>query len=236
MRISTLLSYANGMKEAVKEVQELEKAGLDMVWVPEAYSYDAPSAMGYIAAKTERVTIASGILPIYTRTPSLLAMTAAGIDYLSDGRCMLGLGASGPQVIEGFHGVTYDAPTQRIREIIEICRMVWRREKVSYDGRHFQIPLPQNRGTGLGKPLEADQSSRARRNSNRRGCTRRKKRSDDRRAGRRLVACVLHGRRRGRRVGQSATRWCGKARSKPRTPRSIRWWRRGDRRRPGAAA
>ena len=154
MRISTLLSYSNGMKEAVKEVQELEKAGLDMVWVPEAYSYDAPSAMGYIAAKTERVTIASGIMPIYTRTPSLLAMTAAGIDYLSDGRCMLGLGASGPQVIEGFHGVTYDAPTQRIREIIEICRMVWRREKVSYMGQHFQIPLPQNKGTGLGKPLK----------------------------------------------------------------------------------
>ncbi len=154
MRISTLLSYSSGMKEAVKEVQELEKAGLDMVWVPEAYSFDAPSAMGYIAAKTERVTIASGILPIYTRTPSLLAMTAAGIDYLSDGRCMLGLGASGPQVIEGFHGVPYDAPTQRIREIIEICRMVWRREKVSYDGAHYQIPLPQNRGTGLGKPLK----------------------------------------------------------------------------------
>jgi F420-dependent oxidoreductase-like protein len=154
MRISTLLSYANGMKEAVKEVQELEKAGLDMVWVPEAYSYDAPSAMGYIAAKTQHVTIASGIMPIYTRTPSLLAMTAAGIDYLSDGRCMLGLGASGPQVIEGFHGIAYDAPTQRIREIIEICRMVWRREKVNYDGKHYQIPLPQNRGTGLGKPLK----------------------------------------------------------------------------------
>jgi F420-dependent oxidoreductase-like protein len=154
MRISTLLSYANGMKEAVKEVQALERAGLDMVWVPEAYSFDAPSAMGYIAAQTERVTIASGILPIYSRTPTLLAMTAAGVDYLSDGRCMLGLGASGPQVIEGFHGVPYDAPTARIREIIEICRMVWRRERVSYDGRHYQIPLPQDRGTGLGKPLK----------------------------------------------------------------------------------
>jgi F420-dependent oxidoreductase-like protein len=154
MRISMLLSYANGMKEAVKEVQALERAGLDMVWVPEAYSFDAPSAMGYIAAQTERVTIASGILPIYSRTPTLLAMTAAGVDYLSDGRCMLGLGASGPQVIEGFHGVPYDAPTARIREIIEICRMVWRRERVSYDGKHYQIPLPQNRGTGLGKPLK----------------------------------------------------------------------------------
>jgi F420-dependent oxidoreductase-like protein len=155
MRISTLLSYAGGfIKEAVAEVVELEKAGLDMVWVPEAYSFDAPSAMGYLAAATERVTIASGILPIYTRTPSLIAMTAAGIDYLSDGRCLLGLGASGPQVIEGFHGVPYDAPVARIREIIEICRMVWRRERVSYDGKHYQIPLPQNRGTGLGKPLK----------------------------------------------------------------------------------
>jgi len=82
MRISMLLSYAGGFKEAVKEVQLLEKAGLDMVWVPEAYSFDAPSAMGYIASRTERVTIASGILPIYSRTPSLLAMTAAGIDCL----------------------------------------------------------------------------------------------------------------------------------------------------------
>ncbi|MFU8815879.1 MAG: LLM class F420-dependent oxidoreductase [Pseudomonadales bacterium] len=154
MRISMLLSYAGGFKEAVKEVQTLEKAGLDMVWVPEAYSFDAPSAMGYLAANTEHVTIASGIMPIYSRTPSLLAMTAAGIDYLSDGRCMLGLGASGPQVIEGFHGVPYTAPVARIREIIEICRQVWRREPVRHDGRHYQIPLPQNQGTGLGKPLK----------------------------------------------------------------------------------
>jgi len=154
MRISTLLSYAGGFREAVAEVRELEKAGLDQVWVPEAYSFDAPSAMGYLAACTERVTIASGILPIYSRTPTLLAMTAAGIDYLSDGRCMLGLGASGPQVIEGFHGVPYTHPVPRMREIIEICRQVWRRERVQHDGSCYQIPLPQNRGTGLGKPLK----------------------------------------------------------------------------------
>jgi len=154
MRISTLLSYAGGFKEAVAEVAELEKAGLDVVWVPEAYSFDAPSAMGYVAAKTERVTIASGILPIYTRTPSLLAMTAAGVDYLSDGRCMLGLGASGPQVIEGFHGVPYTTPVARMREIIEIARLVWRRERVQHMGKHYQIPLPQGQGTGLGKPLK----------------------------------------------------------------------------------
>jgi len=154
MRISTLLNYASGFKAAVEELRELEQAGLDVVWVPEAYSFDAPSAMGYIAAQTQRLTIASGILPAYTRTPSVLAMTAAGIDNLSDGRCMLGLGASGPQVIEGFHGVPYEAPVGRIREIIEICRMVWRRERVVHMGKHFQIPLPQDQGTGLGKPLK----------------------------------------------------------------------------------
>ncbi len=154
MRISSLLSYAGGFKEAVEEIQTLEKAGLDVVWVPEAYSFDAPSAMGYLAAHTDKVTIASGILPVYTRTPSLLAMTAAGIDYLSDGRCMLGIGASGPQVIEGFHGVPYTAPVARIREMIDICRSVWRRDRVQHMGEHYQIPLPQDQGTGLGKPLK----------------------------------------------------------------------------------
>jgi F420-dependent oxidoreductase-like protein len=82
-------------------------------------------------------------------------MTAAGIDELSDGRCMLGLGASGPQVIEGFHGVPYDAPMTRIREIVDICRDIWRREnKLNYQGRKYQIPLPKDQGTGLGIPLK----------------------------------------------------------------------------------
>ena len=154
MQISTLLSYAGGFKDAVEEIKQLEEVGLDIVWVPEAYSFDAPSAMGYLAASTQRVVIASGILPIYSRTPTLLAMTAAGIDYLSEGRCMLGLGASGPQVIEGFHGVAYEAPVGRMKEIVEICRMVWRRDKVQHMGKHYQIPLPQDQGTGLGKPLK----------------------------------------------------------------------------------
>ena len=154
MRISTLLSYAGGFREAAEEVAELEKAGLDVVWVPEAYSFDAPSAMGYLAARTERLTIASGIMPVYSRTPTLLAMTAAGVDYLSDGRCMLGIGASGPQVVEGFHGVPYQAPVGRIRETIEICRKVWRREKLEYQGKYYEMPLSANRGTGLGKALK----------------------------------------------------------------------------------
>src|SRR3954470_17374195 len=147
------LSYAGGFKEAAKQVADLEKAGIDVVWVAEAYGFDAPSFMGYLAAVTDRIQIGSGIVNIYTRTPSLLAMTAASIDFLSDGRCILGLGASGPQVIEGFHGVPYDKPVARTREIIDICRRVWRREVLTNDGV-YKIPLPPEQGTGLGKPLK----------------------------------------------------------------------------------
>lgn len=155
MKISTMMSYAQGYVGATKELVELEKAGLDVAWIPEAYSFDAVSAMGYIAAKTERITIASGILNIYSRTPALMAMTAAGVDALSEGRCMLGLGASGPQVIEGFHGVPYNAPITRMREIVEICREIWLREnKLDYQGKKYKIPLPADQGTGLGKALK----------------------------------------------------------------------------------
>ncbi|MFZ0118286.1 MAG: LLM class F420-dependent oxidoreductase [Pseudonocardiaceae bacterium] len=155
MRIGTLLSYSGGFAETVAELADYEKAGLDIVFVPEAYSFDAVSQLGFIAARTERLEIASGILQIYTRTPALTAMTAAGLDYVSEGRFTLGIGASGPQVIEGFHGVSYTAPLGRTRELVEICRKVWRRERLEYQGRHFQIPLPaQAGGTGLGKPLK----------------------------------------------------------------------------------
>jgi F420-dependent oxidoreductase-like protein len=134
---------------------ELEKAGLDIVYVAEAYSFDAVSAMGFLAARTSTVQIASGILPIYTRTPTLIAMTAAGMDYVSNGRTILGLGASGPQVIEGFHGVPYQAPLGRTREIVEICRKVWAREdKLTHEGKYYTLPLPPEKGTGLGKPLK----------------------------------------------------------------------------------
>ncbi|GII02402.1 LLM class F420-dependent oxidoreductase [Planobispora takensis] len=154
MRIGMALNYSGGFKETVAELADYERAGLDIVFVAEAYSFDAVSQMGYIAAKTERLQIASGILPVYSRTPTLLAMTAAGMDYVSDGRFTLGLGASGPQVIEGFHGVPYTAPLGRTREVIEICRQVWKRERVNYEGKHYTIPLPADRGTGLGKPLK----------------------------------------------------------------------------------
>jgi F420-dependent oxidoreductase-like protein len=154
MRLSTQVGYAGGIKEGAEHVATLEQAGVDMVWVAEAYGVDAVSVMGYLAATTERVEIASGILPIYSRTPTLMAMTAAGVDLLSGGRCVLGLGASGPQVIEGWHGVPYDKPLGRTREIIDICRQVWRRERVQHDGPSYKIPLPADQGTGLGKPLK----------------------------------------------------------------------------------
>ncbi|WP_182346575.1 LLM class F420-dependent oxidoreductase [Tomitella gaofuii] len=154
MRVGMTLNYSGGFAETAAEVADLERAGLDIAFVPEAYSFDAVSQLGFLAARTTRLELASGILQIYTRTPTLTAMTAAGLDYVSDGRFTLGLGASGPQVIEGFHGVKYDAPLGRTREIIDICRQVWRREKVQHQGKRYRIPLPADEGTGLGKSLK----------------------------------------------------------------------------------
>lgn len=155
MQISMPLTYSGDIKKAVDQVVELEKVGLDTVWVAELYGFDSVSLMGYIAARTERVKIGSAILPLYSRTPTLIAQTAAGLDYLSDGRAILGLGASGPQVIEGWHGVPYTKPLTRTREVIEICRKVWaRQEPLTHEGKVFTLPLPPDQGTGLGKPLK----------------------------------------------------------------------------------
>jgi F420-dependent oxidoreductase-like protein len=155
MKITTMMGYSGGFKKAAAEIVEMEKAGLDLVWVAEAYGFDSPSLMGYLAALTDRVEIGAAILPIYTRTPTLIAMTSAGLDALSDGRFSLGLGASGPQVIEGFHGVPYTNPLGRTREIVEICRDVWKREApLVHQGKNFTLPLPVEQGTGLGKPLK----------------------------------------------------------------------------------
>ena len=154
MRTGVFLSYAGGFREAAEHVAVLESQGVDIVLVAEAYSFDAVSQLGYLAAKTSTIELGTGVVPIYTRTPTLLAMTAAGLDYVSDGRFRLGIGTSGPQVMEGFHGVPFDAPLGRTREVVQICRQVWRRERVSHQGRNYQIPLPPGRGTGLGKPLK----------------------------------------------------------------------------------
>jgi F420-dependent oxidoreductase-like protein len=152
MRFAMHPRHSTDFSASVEEIVDLEADGLDAVVVAEAYSFDAISRLGYVAARTKRVELATGILPIYTRTPTATAMSAAGLDLVSNGRFTLGLGTSGPQVIEGFHGVRFDAPLQRTREIIEICRAVWRREEVSYAGRAYQLPAVG--GTGLGKPLK----------------------------------------------------------------------------------
>jgi F420-dependent oxidoreductase-like protein len=156
MKISISAHYSRGdISGQADELCQLEQAGADYIWVAESYSFDAVSALGYLAARTSRATLASGILNVFSRTPALLGMTAAGLDALSKGRFMLGLGASGPQVIEGFHGLPYDAPVTRLRETVDICREVWRREdKLTYAGRKYTLPLPPEQGTGLGKPLK----------------------------------------------------------------------------------
>lgn len=153
MRLSTTVMYSGNPKASADQVAALERAGLDIAWVPEAYGFDSPTLMGYLAAKTERVEIGSAILNLYSRTPALLAQTAAGLDSISAGRAILGLGASGPQVIEGWHAVPYDRPLGRTREVIDICRRSWRREVITNAGI-YQIPLPADQGTGLGKPLK----------------------------------------------------------------------------------
>ncbi|HVH95125.1 MAG TPA: LLM class F420-dependent oxidoreductase [Nocardioidaceae bacterium] len=154
MKLSTQLMYSGNPREAADQVTALERSGLDTVWVAEAYGFDSPTLMGYLAARTETVEIGSAILNVYSRTPGALAQTAAGLDNVSGGRAILGLGASGPQVIEGWHGVPYDKPLGRTREVVEIVRAAVRRETLRYDGKIFHLPLPEGEGTGLGKPLK----------------------------------------------------------------------------------
>ena len=153
MQLSYPLMYDGNPRDTADAVAELEKAGLDMVWVAEAYGYDSPTLMGYLAAKTERLQIAAGILNVFSRTPGAILQTAAGLDNVSGGRAVLGLGASGPQVIEGFHGVPYDKPLGRTREVIRIVRSGLKREPLQASGI-FNIPLPADQGLGLGKPLK----------------------------------------------------------------------------------
>jgi F420-dependent oxidoreductase-like protein len=155
MKLSMPLMYAGNPRDAADQVGRLEKAGLDTVWVAEAYGFDSPTLMGYLAAKTETIEIGAAILNIYSRTPGALLQTAAGLDNVSGGRAILGLGASGPQVIEGFHGVPYSKPLGRTAEVIDIVRRGLKREPLTNDGI-IKLPLTKEDGavTGLGKPLK----------------------------------------------------------------------------------
>ena len=153
MKLSTPLMYDGNPRNAADQVVAWEKAGLDTVWVAEVYGFDSPTLMGYLAAKTETVEIGSAILNVYSRTPALIAQTAAGLDNISGGRAILGLGASGPQVIEGWHGVPYEKPLGRTREVVDLVRRALKRETLVNDGI-ITLPLPEGQGTGLGKPLK----------------------------------------------------------------------------------
>ena len=155
MKLSTMLMYDGNPRNAADQVTAWERAGLDTVWIAEAYGFDSPTLMGYLAAKTETVEIGSAILNIYSRTPGAILQTAAGLDNVTGGRAILGLGASGPQVIEGFHGVPYAKPLARTAEIIDLVRRGLKREVLTNDGL-FKLPLTKEQGgvTGLGKPLK----------------------------------------------------------------------------------
>ena len=135
-------------------VLEAERLGYESAWTSEAWGGDAVSTASWVLARTSKIKVGTGIMQMPARTPSCAAMTAMSLQALSGDRFLLGIGPSGPQVIEGWHGVPYDAPLGRTREIIEICRIVWRRERLQYDGRYYQLPLPAGKGTGLGKPLK----------------------------------------------------------------------------------
>ncbi|MFC8528899.1 LLM class F420-dependent oxidoreductase [Nocardia sp. NPDC057227] len=154
MRIGTVLEFGRPMAAVADEVAAWERAGLASVTVGEAYTFDAVTQLAYLAARTETIEIATGVLPLDTRTPTLIAMTAAGLDYVAAGRARLGLGSSGPQVVEGFHGLPFDGVLGKTRETIDTCRAVWRRETLRHQGRNYRIPLDPERGTGLGKPLK----------------------------------------------------------------------------------
>ena len=155
MKIATTLGYDGDPVRFARRAKDLESAGVDLVWSGEIYGFDLVSTLAYLAGQTTTLELMTGIIPVYSRTPALIAQTAATIDSLSNGRFHLGLGSSGPQVIEGWHGVPFDRPLQRTRETIDVCRKVWARESLTYDGKTIQLPLSAERGgSGLGKPLK----------------------------------------------------------------------------------
>ncbi len=144
MRTATTVEAAqhDTWSQTLAFVLEAEKLGLDICWVAEAWGSDAPSPLGYLAARTDRLLLGSGIIQLGTRTPSLIAMTAMTLAQLSGGRFLLGLGPSGPQVIEGLHGLPFARPLARMRETIEVVRQAFSGEKITYSGSQFQIPRP----------------------------------------------------------------------------------------------
>src|SRR5438067_5037895 len=141
MKLGLNLPYEGSLAfpEAVELAQRAEARGFDSVWMPEAYGTDAISILGALAARTERIRLGTGIVNVFSRTPALLAQTAATLDLISGGRFILGLGTSGHQVISGWHGMAFDRPLVRMRETIAIGRQVLRRDRLIFEGEGFRL-------------------------------------------------------------------------------------------------
>ncbi|HVL98381.1 MAG TPA: LLM class F420-dependent oxidoreductase [Egibacteraceae bacterium] len=157
MRLGLNIGYSGvAIGNVLPLVQQADRLGVDSVWAAEAYGSDAVTVLAYLAARTERIKLGSAILQIAARTPANTAMTAMTLDALSGGRVLLGLGMSGPQVVEGWHGLPYGKPLERTREYVEIVRLaIARSGPLVYEGQHYQIPYAGPDATGLGKPLKS---------------------------------------------------------------------------------
>ncbi|OBI83760.1 LLM class flavin-dependent oxidoreductase [Mycobacterium sp. 1245805.9] len=149
MRTATTVELSRTANEVAEFAVEAERLGLDVCWVAEAWGADAPSALGYLAARTERMLLGSGVLQVGVRSPVMVAQTAITLSNLSNGRFLLGLGASGPQVIEGLHGVAFGRPLARMAETVDIVRQVFAGGKISHSGKEFQIPRPGGEGVPM---------------------------------------------------------------------------------------
>jgi F420-dependent oxidoreductase-like protein len=157
MKLGLVLSYSGAeMAVPVDQVLEAERLGFDSVWTSEAYGSDAVSPAAWLLARTTRIKVGTSIMQMPARTPTMAAMTAATLDAMSGGRFILGIGPSGPQVVEGWYGVPYGKPLQRTREYIAIIRKILeRKEPLTHTGEHYQIPFTGPGATGLGKPLKS---------------------------------------------------------------------------------
>jgi F420-dependent oxidoreductase-like protein len=157
MKLAINIGYSGArMQLPLDLVLEVERLGYDSVWTAEAYGSDAVTPLAYLAAKTTRIKLGTGIMQVAGRTPAMCAMTMSTLDELSGGRALVGLGLSGPQVVEGWHGVPYGKPAARLKEYVQILRQIWARDQpVELDGEEYQLPYRGPGATGLGKPLRS---------------------------------------------------------------------------------
>ena len=146
---------SEGWSDVVEYVREAERLGVDFAWSAEAWGQDAVTAVAYLAAVTSRIRLGTGIMQITARVPSMIAMTALSLDRMTSGRFLLGLGVSGPQVVEGMHGTRFARPVERLRETLDIVEMALRGERIAYRGRHFTLPLPDGEGKSIALSMPA---------------------------------------------------------------------------------